>query len=255
MEQTDWPEGKLLIVGDEAAMRRTLHTTLYGLGFDVGEAVSKEEALELCRIRQYDAVLLEVSAPGRLGIENYTEFRRLLPQIAILLLGVADRNQERRIEALEAGADYYLTRPFELRELTARLRAALRRVPVTVAGRERVNSVGEISLRPERRLVQKAGCPIHLTPKEFELLHCLMAHPGIPVSYRRLLQMLWGDEYGGHIDCLRTLVRQLRRKIEDSPGTPRYILTESRVGYRFADLDSWRQTEENPGHCVSVNTC
>jgi two-component system KDP operon response regulator KdpE len=238
------PEGKVLIVGDEAQVRRALHTSLYSLGFDIGEALSTEEAVALCRIVHYDAILLDVGVPGRIGIETYAELRRLLPRVAILLLSVND-NRDCKAEALEAGADDYLTRPFEMRELTARIRAALRRAPVAAAQSGHVIAIGEISLHPARRLMQKAGRRIHLTPREFELLQFLITHPGIPVTHGRLLHFLWGDEFASRIDCLRTLVRQLRKKIEDDPGAPRYLLTESCIGYRFVAPEDWLRSDES----------
>jgi two-component system KDP operon response regulator KdpE len=125
-----------------------------------------------------------------------------------------------------------------MRELTARLRTVLHRT----VGEPRIPQavvIGELSLNLARRLVQKSGNRIHLTPKEFELLHCLMTHPGIPVSYSRLIHTLWGEDYATQMDGLRTLVRQLRKKIENDPAAPRYILTESRIGYRFADPEDW----------------
>src|ERR1700685_1603374 len=130
--QTSKPEGKLLVVDDDASVRRTLHTTLYGIGFDIGEASTGDEALALCRIVRYEAVLLDINMPGKSGIETCRELRRLMPRIAILMLSVND-DYERKIEALEAGADDYVTKPFHMRELTARIRSALRRSRASAA--------------------------------------------------------------------------------------------------------------------------
>jgi two-component system KDP operon response regulator KdpE len=226
--------GRLLIVSEDVPARRALHTTLYSLGFDVGEAASREEATALCRAVNYDAILLDADMPSSDGIETFAELRGLLPRSTILMLSV-DNDQERKLEALEAGADDYLTKPFHMRELTARIRAAQRRAHTAAEDEEHVITIGEVSLNPTRYLVQKAGQRIRLTPKEFDLLSCLMVHPGIPVTHERLLHTLWGDDYGSQVEGLRTFVRQLRKKIEDNPGAPRYILTESRIGYRFAD--------------------
>jgi len=231
-------EGKLLIVSADATMRRSLHGTLFHLGFDIGEASSAEEALAICRILHYDAILMDAAGlHGKTTMEMYSELRLLHPQVAILTLGAND-HQDGSIEALEAGADAWLTRSFQMRELTARLRTVLHRT----VGEPRIPQavvIGELSLNLARRLVQKSGNRIHLTPKEFELLHCLMTHPGIPVSYSRLIHTLWGEDYATQMDGLRTLVRQLRKKIENDPAAPRYILTESRIGYRFADPEDW----------------
>lgn len=219
-------------------MRRVLHTSLYSLGFNVGEAVSAEEALALCRVLHFDAVLMDAHMSTENGIQTCAELRRLLPLSAILVLGVTG-DQERKIEALEAGADDYLARPFHMRELTARIRATLRLAFTAPAPTEGVVVFGEVSIDPGRRLVQKAGRRIDLTPREFELLNCLITSPGMPVTQARLLNVLWSDvlwsdEQATRVDCLRNLVRQLRKKLEDDPGAPRYVLTQRHIGYRFA---------------------
>lgn len=249
-DQACYTEGKLLIVSEEAPVRRALHGTLFHLGYDIGEAASAEEALALCRIVRYDAILVDLtsdhaSVPGKSGIGIYASLRRLLPQVAILMLGAID-DREGKIEALEAGADAWLTKPFQVRELTARLHSLMRPTLPPEPHAPQGIVVGEISLDPARRLVQKAGCRIHLTPKEFDLLQCLMTRPGVPVTHAGLINTLWGEEYGTQMDGLRTLVRQLRRKLEDDPAAPRYVLTECRFGYRFADPEDWLQGEKIP---------
>jgi two-component system KDP operon response regulator KdpE len=227
-------EGKLLVVDDDASVRRTLHTTLYSLGFDIGEASTGEEAIALCRIVRYEAVLLDINMPGKDGIETCRELRRLLPRLAILMLSVND-DYERKIEALEAGADDYVTKPFHMRELTARIRSALRRSRASAAQTDELISIGDVELHPARRLVLKSGEPVHLTPKEFDLLHYLMSHAGLPITHSRLLHVVWGSEYANQVEYLRTFVRQLRKKLEDDAGNPKYLLTDSHVGYRFTD--------------------
>src|SRR5580693_10643641 len=232
--ETTKPQGKLLVVDDDASVRRTLHTTLYSLGFDIGEAGTGEEALALCRIVRYEAVLLDINMPGKDGIETCRDLRRLLPRIAILMLSVND-DHERKIEALEAGADDYVTKPFHMRELTARIRSALRRSRASSAQTDELISIGDVELHPARRLVMKSGEPVHLTPKEFDLLHYLMSHAGLPITHSRLLHVVWGSEYANQVEYLRTFVRQLRKKLEDDAGSPKYLLTDSHVGYRFID--------------------
>jgi two-component system, OmpR family, KDP operon response regulator KdpE len=227
-------EGKLLVVDDDPSVRRTLHTTLYSLGFDIGEAGTGEEAIALCRIVRYEAVLLDINMPGKDGIETCRELRRLLPRIAIIMLSVND-DHERKIEALEAGADDYVTKPFHMRELTARIRSALRRSRASSAQTDELISIGDVELHPARRLVLKGGEPVHLTPKEFDLLHYLMSHAGLPITHSRLLHVVWGSEYANQVEYLRTFVRQLRKKLEDDAGSPKYLLTDSHVGYRFID--------------------
>ena len=231
---TSKQEGKLLVVDDDPSVRRTLHTTLYSLGFDIGEAGTGEEAIALCRIVRYEAVLLDINMPGKDGIDTCRELRRLLPRIAILMLSVND-DHERKIEALEAGADDYVTKPFHMRELTARIRSALRRSRASAAQSDELISIGDVELHPARRLVLKSGEPVHLTPKEFDLLHYLMSHAGLPITHSRLLHVVWGSEYANQVEYLRTFVRQLRKKLEDDAGNPKYLLTDSHVGYRFID--------------------
>jgi two-component system KDP operon response regulator KdpE len=234
MATTSKPEGKLLIVDDDPSARRALHTTLYSLGFDVGEARTAEEAIALCHVIRYEAVLLDINLPGKRGIDTCRELRRMLPRAALVMLSVHD-DPERKIEALEAGADDYVTRPFHLRELTARLQSALRCIRASSAQADELISIGEIEIHPERRLVLKAGEPVHLTPKEFDLLHYLMSHPGLPIARSRLLHVVWGSEYADQLEYLRSFVRQLRKKLEDDPANPKYLLTDSHVGYRFLD--------------------
>jgi two-component system, OmpR family, KDP operon response regulator KdpE len=228
-----WSEGRLLIVSEDERVRRALHSALYSLGFNVGEAVSGEEALALGRIIHFDVVLVDANMSGKDGIQICAELRPLLPRGAILVHSV-DGDDERKLEALEAGADDYLIRPIHMGELTARIRATLRPAVTTAAQTEEVVVIGEVSLDSERRIVRKSGHRVYLTPKEFELINCLMADPGMPVTHARLLHVLWNDEPATRVDCLRNLVRQLRKKLEDDPGAPRYVLTESHIGYRFA---------------------
>src|ERR1700728_3019961 len=232
--QPERAEGKVLITDDDVSVRRALHTTLLSLGFDIGEAASGEEAIELCRIIKYDAVLLDINMPGKSGIETCAELRRMRPKLAILMVSVND-DYERKIKALEAGADDYVTKPFHMRELTARIRAALRRTRATAAQSDELISIGDVELHPARRLVLKSGEPVHLTPKEFDLLHYLMSHAGLPITHSRLLHVVWGSEYANQVEYLRTFVRQLRKKLEDDAGNPKYLLTDSHVGYRFID--------------------
>jgi two-component system KDP operon response regulator KdpE len=139
------------------------------------------------------------------------------------------------VAALDAGADDYITKPFNIRELAARLRAAVRRSSVSQVDPNAPIRIGTIELDPARKLVRKGGELIHVTPKEFDLLHYLMAHAGLPITHVRLLRAVWGPEYGGELEYLRTFVRQLRKKLEDDPAEPAYLLTDSHVGYRFAE--------------------
>ena len=144
------------------------------------------------------------------------------------------KNSERdKIQALDAGADDYITKPFHVGELAARLRAVVRRSRAAQADDAAVIRIGEIELDPVRRSVKRAGAAIHVTPKEFELLHFLMSHAGFPLTHARIFAAVWGPEYGGELEYLRTFVRQLRKKLGDDAACPRYLITDSQIGYRF----------------------
>lgn len=228
--------GLILVVDDEMSIRRALHTTLQKLGFRIVEAARGEEALSLVRMNPFDAVLLDINMPGMTGVDTCRSMRRLFPRIPILMLTVRD-SEDDKVEALDAGADDYITKPFQLRELTARIRAAMRWGRTTAPEDEATSvlRVGEIELDPIRRTVKKSNRPVHLTPKEFELTHQLMTYAGRPIPHSRLLNSVWGPEYGGELEYLRTFMHQLRRKLEDDPANPRYLLTDAHVGYRFAE--------------------
>ncbi len=232
-------EGKVLIVDDEPTVRRSLHTTLLNLGFDIGEASSGEQAIEVCAVVHYDAVLLDVIMPGWNGIQTCAELRRMKPHLAILMISVID-DYEHRVQALEAGADDYVIKPFHIGELAARIRASLRRTCASPAVEmEDVIEIGDLSLNAARRLVLKSGQPVHLTPKEFDLLHLLMSSCGLPLTHERLLHAVWGPQYVRQSEYLRSFVRQLRKKLGDDAASPKYLLTESHVGYRFVDPAEW----------------
>ena len=224
----------ILIVDDEAVIRQALRYTLGTLGFDVGEAATGEQALALIEKSRYDAVLLDMNMPGMGGMETCREIRRRLPGLAILMLTIRD-SQDDKVEALEAGADDYVTKPFHVRELTARVRAAVRRSQGTREKPDDSIRIGEIEIDSGRRIVSKAGNRVHLTPKEFDLLNFLMANAGKPIAHNRLLGAVWGQEYGGEMEYLRTFIHQLRKKLEDDPSRPVYLLTETWFGYRFRE--------------------
>jgi two-component system KDP operon response regulator KdpE len=226
--------GKVLIVDDEPSIRRALRTTFGTLGFDIAEAVNGEQAIPLLRASNFHAVLLDVNMPGMGGIQTCREIRRQFPQLAVLMLTVRNEEDD-KIEALEAGADDYVTKPFPIRELVARVRAAVRRSQNSPVNKDAVITIGQITLDPARRLVQKNGAAVRLTPKEFDLLHHLMKNAGLPMMHARLLSAVWGPEYGNELEYLRTFMRQLRKKLEDDAAHPTYLLTESHIGYRFRE--------------------
>lgn len=233
--------GRLLIADDDYSIRRALHMTLYAQGFDVTEASNGDEALALARAVRYDAVLLDINMPGRDGVEVCRELRKMFPRLAILMVSVRNTPDD-QVEALDAGADDYIVKPFQMRELTARIRAAVRRVQTPAGDTEQRILIGQIVLDPSRRYVEKAGEVVPLTPKEFELLHYLMTHTGMPVNHARLLTVVWGPEFASRTEYLRTFIRQLRKKLEDDPTEPKYLLTDSHIGYRFADAASLGRT-------------
>ena len=226
--------GSVLVVDDEMSIRRALHTSLHSLGFKTIEAARGEEALSLVRTNHFDVILLDINMPGMSGVDACRNIRRLYPRIPILMLTVRD-SEDDKVEALDAGADDYITKPFQLRELTARIRASMRWSSLTDSPEPPVLCIEEIELDPGRHTMKKSGKLIHLTPKEFELAHLLMTHAGKPLPHSRLLNAVWGEGYGNELEYLRTIVRQLRKKIEDDPAHPKYLLTESHIGYRFAE--------------------
>jgi two-component system, OmpR family, KDP operon response regulator KdpE len=231
-------KGKLLIVDDEKTIRWALRKTLQNMDFEIAEAETGEQALALVRTVRFDAVLLDIGMPGMNGIEACKRIRKIMPLLEIVMLTVKN-TEEDKIEALDAGADDYITKPFHVGELAARLRAAVRRTSASQTDDAAPIRIGEIELDPARRLVKRNGEAVHLTPKEFELLHFLMSHAGLPLTHARMLAAVWGPEYGGELEYLRTFVRQLRKKLGDDASSPKYLVTDAQVGYRFkaeADL-------------------
>jgi two-component system, OmpR family, KDP operon response regulator KdpE len=225
--------GNLLIVDDERSIRLSLRTILGNFGFGIVEAARGEEALALVRTAQFDAVLLDINMPGMGGVEVCRLMRKASPRLPIVMLTVQG-SEDFKVEALNAGADDYITKPFQLRELTARLRAAVRRNRAT-EDEEAAILIGDILLDPGRHLVEKSGRAVHLTPKQFDLLHFLMVHAGRPIPHAKLLRSVWGPEYGNELEYLRTFIRQIRMKIEDDAANPKYLLTDSHIGYRFSE--------------------
>jgi two-component system KDP operon response regulator KdpE len=224
----------VLIVEDDAGIRQSLFETLTALGFVIGEAGNGEEAMSRLRMIDYDAVLLDINMPGMGGIETCRRIHHNSPHIPIIMLTVRD-DEDDKVEALDAGADDYVTKPFQIRELTARLRSAIRRSKTPTIRSDSTVVIGSLMLDPDRHRVEKMGQEVRLTPKEFAMLRYLMEHAGRPVPHNRLLISVWGSEYGNEREYLRVLINQLRKKIEDDPARPAYILTESHIGYRFRE--------------------
>jgi len=224
--------GRILVVDDEPQIRRVLRAALTAQGYEVNDARTGEEALESIREHRFDLVLLDMNMPGMGGLETCRTMRAS-SEIAIIMLTVHDSEQD-KVAALDAGADDYVTKPFSMTELLARIRAALRRLPTAIeAGSEIIRLAGvEINLAT-RRVIAK-GKETRLTPKEFELLQFFIANPNVPIPHVRLLQAVWGPDYGDQVEYLRVFVNQLRKKIEPDPSHPRYLVTEPWVGYRLA---------------------
>jgi two-component system KDP operon response regulator KdpE len=233
------PDLRVLVVDDESAIRRALRPALVELGFQVAEASRGEEALQLLRAATYDAVLLDVNMPGLGGIETLRRIRGFAPRLPILMLTVRDQEEE-KVVALDLGADDYVTKPFSTRELIARIRAAVRRVRAPIRPEDAPIEIGEIRLDPVKRMVTRRGQAVHLTRKEFDILHCLMSRNGRVVTYAKLLTAVWGADCREEVEYLRTFVRQLRKKIEGEPSNPLYLLTDVYVGYRFADAQMFQ---------------
>jgi two-component system KDP operon response regulator KdpE len=224
--------GRILVVDDDPQIRRVMKATLVGHSYEVMEARTGEEALERLPQEMPNLVLLDMNMPGMGGLETCRAIRAG-SDIPVIILSV--RNTEKdKVAALDAGADDYVTKPFGIEELLARIRAALRRSTSSPEGGPRGFSSPDLEIDFETRRVHANGKDVRLTPKEFDLLRHLVTHAGKPVSHRELLQAVWGPDYGDEPEYLRVFINQVRKKIEANPAKPKYILTEPWVGYRFA---------------------
>jgi two-component system KDP operon response regulator KdpE len=222
---------RILIVDDDPQIRRVMRTTLIAQGYEAADAKSGEEAIEKVRENKYDLILLDMNMGGMDGIETCREIRSG-SDVAIVMLTVRDAEKD-KIAALDAGADDYVTKPFSAPELMARVRAALRRLPNGPESGLQVIKSGDFEIDLQTRRVHAHGKEIRLTPKEFELLRYLVSHPNIPVPHMKLLQVVWGPDYGEEVEYLRVFINQLRKKIEIDSANPQFLLTEPWVGYRF----------------------
>jgi two-component system, OmpR family, KDP operon response regulator KdpE len=222
--------GRILVIDDEPQIRRIMRTTLIGAGYEVDDAKSGEEGLS--KISQFhpDLVLLDINMPGMGGLAACKEIRAD-KNVAIIMLTVRD-SEEDKVAALDSGADDFITKPFNTPELLARIRAALRRVPVLQTNLNRIK-IGSVVIDFVARTINRRNESFHMTPKELELLRYLTQHANQVVSHRELLQAIWGADYGNQVEYLRVFIKNLRKKIEANPDIPEYILTEPWVGYRF----------------------
>jgi two-component system KDP operon response regulator KdpE len=220
---------KIMVVDDDPQIRRVLRTAFVAQGYEALDARNGEEALEMLRDEKVDLVILDVNMPGMSGLETCRAIRSS-SEIPIVMLTVRDAEAD-KVEALDAGADDYMTKPFGSPELLARIRAALRRSPQTAE----VNVVrfDDVEINFTMRRVIVGNREARLTPKEFDLLQYMVAHPNVPITHTKLLQSVWGPDYGDEVEYLRVFMNQLRKKIEKNPSNPKYLLTEPWVGYRL----------------------
>ena len=221
---------RILVVDDEPQFLRALQTNLRGAGYEVVTADTAEGALSTAALQPPEAIILDLLLPDGRGTDVCRELRRWTDAPIILVSAVGDERE--KIAALDAGADDYVTKPFAIGELLARLRAALRRVgPAT----EPAIRVDEIVIDLEKRAVTVRGEAVHLTPHEFELLRVLAQNEGKLLTHKTILREVWGPAYQMESSYLHVFVSQLRRKLEVNPSRPRYILTEPGAGYRLVN--------------------
>lgn len=221
----------ILLVDDEPQIRRVLRTALVSQGANVIDVQSGEEALELMRTRTVDLILLDLNMPGLGGFETCRAIRNGW-DVPIIVVSVRDSDKD-KVEALDAGADDFVTKPFSTDELMARIRAALRRTGFATDTTPKHISAPGLEIDFDLRKVVAHNGPVRLTPTEFDILRYLVSQANKPVPHRRILQAIWGPEYGDQIEYLRVFINQLRKKIEPPGSKPTFITTEPRIGYRF----------------------
>ncbi|MBI4330688.1 MAG: response regulator transcription factor [Chloroflexi bacterium] len=226
---------KVLVVDDEPKIRLFIRANLEARDYEVYLAQDGVEALDAASRVQPDLIILDVNMPKMGGIEVCRRLREWT-DVPIIMLTVRDDEKD-KVQALDEGADDYVTKPFGVEELLARIRVALRHAGRTV-DRTPVFSAGDLEVDLSKRLVKRQGGVVKLTRTEYELLAYLVANCGKMVTHRELLVNVWGPEYGEESEYVRLFVWQLRRKIEDDPSNPRFILTEQRLGYRLVKPSS-----------------
>src|SRR6202166_3501714 len=208
--------GHILVVDDEPQIRRVMRTALVAQGYEVSDARTGDAALDLIRSEKYDLVLLDVNMPGISGIQTCREIR-LGSDLPIIMVTVRGAERD-KVQALDAGADGYLTKPFSVSELLARIRAVLRRTSFPAGIADSQLKLGEVEIDFEARRIVSHDKQVRLTTKEFDLLFYLAAHPNKTITHRELLQEVWGPDYRGEQEYLRVFVNRLREKIEAVPG-------------------------------------
>ena len=227
---------RILVVDDDPQILRAVRTSLQARGYEIATAGNGETALEALSGDRFDLVILDLGLPG---IDGHEVIRRLRAwsEVPVIVLSVRE-SQEDKVTALDAGADDYVTKPFAIGELLARVRAVARRV--ATEGKASVLKFGDLEIDLARQLVKKRGDALRLTPTEYRLLETMATNPGKLLMHRWLLQKVWGPRYGEESHYLRVFIRQLRSKLGDEPAAPRYIVTEPGLGYR------WKPEPEDP---------
>jgi two-component system, OmpR family, KDP operon response regulator KdpE len=221
---------RILVVDDEPQFLRALETNLRGAGYDVDTAATAQEALAAAGLRPPDAIILDLLLPDGTGTEVARELRAWSEAPIVLVSAVGDEAE--KIAALDAGADDYVTKPFAMGELLARLRAALRRAGPPG---DPVLEIGSMRVDLDKQSVTVDGRVVHLTPHEYKILRLLALNPGKLLTHRAILQDVWGPAYGDESNYLHVYVSQLRRKLEPDPSRPQYIVTEPGAGYRLVE--------------------
>lgn len=221
---------KILVVDDEAQITRVLRRGLESAGYQVRIANDGRSGLETFRSWLPDLVVTDLSMPGFDGLELCSRIRQI-SEVPILVLSVRD-DEPVKVKALDLGADDYVSKPFGMAELTARVRALLRRSAPAVLSDTGIE-VGDFKIDPQQRLVEVSGRPVHLTPKEFDLIQFFVANRGKVLTHRAILSAVWGTGSSEQPEYLRVFIGNLRKKLEPDPSTPRYLKTEPWIGYRF----------------------
>jgi two-component system KDP operon response regulator KdpE len=236
--------GRVLVVDDEQELRRAVGRALVARGYQVEMATDGQEALPIAQAFQPDLVVLDLNLPGLDGLAVCRQLREQ-SAVPILVLSVRDDDTD-KVAALDLGADDYLTKPFSVEELMARVRALLRRASGQAAPRPRRFRTVQLDIDLEAHRVVRAGTQVRLTKTEWGLLEALCQHPGKLLTRRWLLEQVWGPGYAGDIDVLRVFISQLRKKLEADPGRPTIITTDPGIGYRWM-----LQPTDHPEHLPS----
>jgi two-component system, OmpR family, KDP operon response regulator KdpE len=224
---------KILVIDDEIEIRRLLKVGLAAYGYDFAEAATGQEGINQAAIIRPDIIILDMGLPDLDGLEVVRQIREW-SQIPIIILSVRGQDQD-KVKALDLGADDYLTKPFSVSELMARIRVALRHQADLKD--EPIINLGDLYIDLARRIVKVAGTEVHLTPTEYDLLKILVSHPGKVVTHRHLITGIWGAYDQEHSQYLRIYISQLRKKIELDPNQPKFILTEPGIGYRLTTME------------------